>query len=160
MIKTKVKDIFASDTNVIIHQANCFNMFGGGIARRIAQLFPEAEAVDSATKRGDRKKLGNFTVAAINRPEYPNLKYIFNVYGQYDTSSQVRATQYDALTVGLERVRDYLEANNLTSLSVGVPYKIGSGLGGGDWRIVSAILESVFDGSPVKLTIYQHPDFK
>ena len=42
------------------------------------------------------------------------------------------------------------------SASIGIPYKIGCGLGGGDWNIVEDIIKTVFrDKKSDSVTIYK-----
>jgi hypothetical protein len=50
---------------------------------------------------------------------------------------------------GLEEVRDGLKyASNGQPTKIGIPYGIGSDLAGGSWRVVKAIIQSVFEDEP------------
>lgn len=47
MITTKTGDLLkAQDVDVIVHRANLFHTFGGGIARFIGKIWPEAYEAD------------------------------------------------------------------------------------------------------------------
>lgn len=39
--------------------------------------------------------------------------------------------------------------------SVAIPYKLGCGLGGGDWDTVDGIIRSVFDGTDILVEHWQ-----
>lgn len=176
MIKEKIGDIFvefeSGKINVIAHQANCFHTMGGGIARIIAQKYPAAKEADEKTLRGDREKLGTFTIGVL-----PDGKKIVNIYSQYDTSAMLntqddirdsveeamsqsnRATRYDAVVAGFIKLEKVIrEAKNSDKYIVGIPYGYGSDLAGGSWKVVRAIIESVFGTSPVKVMIVRLPD--
>ena len=124
----------AKDGNfdVIIHQCNCFNTFGSGIARQIKINFPSAYIADLQTLQGDIDKLGTFTSANIND------LVICNAYGQYRYGRNKQYTDYDALKKALTAI--YSTYGNVR---YGMP-KIGCGLAGGDWNIVEKIINEVF----------------
>lgn len=148
MIEERDGDIFKQqDLDVIAHQANCFCTFGAGIAAVIANLFPEAAAADKQTKHGDKTKMGTFSSAVITRGDRKFI--IANVYSQYGASTQSRQTEYDHLVNGLEKVRDAMKVSSGDlPAKIGLPYGLGSDLAGGNWKIVKAIVESVFENEP------------
>jgi O-acetyl-ADP-ribose deacetylase (regulator of RNase III) len=122
----------------ILHQANCFHTMGGGIARQIAMRFPEAYEADKRdSSYGDRSKLGTFTYAEIDDPNH----LIYNLYSQF-TFGMGRQTLYDAMVDGLERIRIHAISKGLTKL--GLPFNMGCTLGGGNWKIVRPIIDSIF----------------
>lgn len=148
-------NIFQAPIDVLVHQANCFCTFGSGIAKVIRENFPEAYAADCETKKGDKNKLGTYSVGIIRNPS--TFKYIVNLYGQYDTSATTRKTNYEALYSGMELIRDNI-LNKKVNLDIGFPYKIGCGFGGGDWNVVRAMILSVFDSYPNKVMICKKPE--
>lgn len=121
--------------DVIVHGCNCFNTFGAGIAYQIKLLFPEAYATDLQTKKGDKSKLGTITTTTINREDKTFI--IVNAYTQYSFSNfnSPVAVDYDA-------VRNIFKiiANLFKEKRIGLPM-IGAGLAGGDWKIISKIIE-------------------
>ncbi len=66
MIIHKDCNIFDGGAQGIIHQANCQNTMGSGIAREIRARYPEAYEVDCKTIAGDYKKLGTFSSVKTN----------------------------------------------------------------------------------------------
>ena len=156
MINQIAKDIFEADIDILVHSANCMCIMGGGIARQIAQKFPEAQDVDNKTVKGDKRKLGTYSSAKVN---HARIKYIVNLYGQYDISSSKRMTSYDALVSGMEELKAKLIEKKVDNLTIGFPYKLGSGLGGGNWRVVKTIIEEVWADYPGQIFICKHPDF-
>lgn len=160
--------------NVIVHQANCFHTMRSGVAGAIVRNFPEAEAADNKTVRGSKDKLSCFSAAKIH-----DVGIILNLYSQYDivgepnTSQEDkssleklmtkahRATRYDAIMGGFERIRDSIESNqNRTGEKyiLGIPYGYGSALGGGRWPIVRAMIDAVFADSNIEVVIVRLPN--
>jgi O-acetyl-ADP-ribose deacetylase (regulator of RNase III) len=154
MITEKSGDLLeANDYDVGCHVANCFCAFGSGIAYQIKKKFPEAYAADCITKRGDLSKLGSFTLAQVKNNNN-RLIFIANMYAQYGFSSnpgEERVLNYSALKKCLMGVKDYFP-NKI----IGVPYKIGCGLAGGDYQEVLSILDEIF-GDSGHLVIYRRP---
>jgi hypothetical protein len=81
-------------------------------------------------------------------------KMIGNIFGQGGVSSTYRMTNYEALYESLSMLRQVMEAD--LRLTIAIPYKIGCGVGGGDWTIVSAMLESVFSKVSNRVTLYRY----
>jgi O-acetyl-ADP-ribose deacetylase (regulator of RNase III) len=122
---------------------------GSGVAPLIATAFPSAKAADAATKRGDRDKLGRFSVGIE-----PNGFEVYNLYGQYGYGGRNRGqmdTDYNALLSALEGMARNIKLPFLTK--VGLP-KIGAGLGGGDWNIISKMIEDTLGSTCSSVTIY------
>ncbi len=146
------------EVEVIGHQANCQNTFGSGIARAIREMYPEAYHVDTMCAAKKQNVLGNWSAADINestrQTHGTKIQQIFNLYGQ-NLGTQFkerggRMTDYDALYLALKGMADTLSAR-YTKLGqkppvVGFPFLMGSALGGGNWHIVSRLIEVAFDG--------------
>ena len=147
MIRYKVKDIVEAvkdlEIDVLAHQANCFNTMGAGVAKALADNFPELSEVDQRTVKGDRTKLGTST-SAWNEG---NCTTLFNLYGQYGYSRVVKQTDYKALRSAIRAKKRHMkfetwldEENKPQPITIGLP-KIGAGLGGGDWNTIEKIIE-------------------
>lgn len=118
----------------IAQQCNCFNTMGSGVALAIKNAFPEAYEADCKTVKGDKKKLGGFTMAVTVHG------YIFNLYGQYNYGKDgAQYTNYEALRGSLRNMAFKLKSIGFTG-TIGLP-KIGAGTGGGDWETISQIIE-------------------
>ena len=142
MIKEMNGDIFeTSDLDIIIHQANCFHVMGGGIAKIIKQRFPAVYEADLKTIRGDRNKIGSMSSAIV---EYLGKeREIINLYSQYTFGGNIE-TIYSAMENGFNIID-----KKYTNKNIGVPYKIGCGLAGGDWNTVLDLIHKCFKNNNV-----------
>ena len=132
------------DLSVIMHQANCFNRMKSGIAKAISEKYPEAIEADNRTEPGDRKKLGSFTCGVGENDRI----HIINLYGQYEYGTDTLKTDYLALRAAVkEFALDYDSHYIITGdpLKVGIPYKLGCCLAGGDWNEVYKIFQEFFE---------------
>jgi len=116
--------------DVIIHGCNCFVVMGGGIAKQIKEAFPEAYAADCETVKGDKTKLGMNTYAKVGDV------IIVNGYTQFTYQRKV-SVDYDAIRSVFEQIYFHFKG---TTARIGYPL-IGCGLAGGDWDIVSKIID-------------------
>lgn len=138
-------DLLMSDCDVIGHGCNCFNSFGAGIALQMMNMHMPAWWADQATLRGDKKKLGTFTMAMDDSPAGP--RAIFNFYTQYSFSRTKVSADYDAIRSSLTLMRDRVDEIN-PDCKLGLP-KLGAGLAKGDWDTIAAIIEEVFSDRTV-----------
>jgi len=141
--------IFDCDAHAIIHQANCQNTMGSGIARQIRERYPEAYEADCQTTPGDIRKLGTFSWVKAK-----DGKFIYNCYSQYRYGREQRHTNYEAVYTGLSSIEQNARELGLTTLSL--PYNMGCMLGGGNFHIVNAIIEVIFKDSPIDLYICRY----
>nr|WP_319493778.1 macro domain-containing protein [uncultured Desulfobacter sp.] len=124
--------------DLIVHGCNCFCTMGAGIAKQIQSQFPQAWEADLATASGDKSKLGSYSEACINTPS--GRLYVINAYTQYHYSGDGVLVDYDALSKIFRTLK-----KQFSGLRMGYP-KIGAGLAGGDWKIISEIIDSALDG--------------
>lgn len=150
MIFRKDCNIFDGNAQGIIHQSNCFNTMGSGIARQIRERYPEAYEADCKTKSGDYSKLGTFSWVKTNDGKF----LIYNCYSQFRYGREQRHTNYEAVYNGLSQIEQHASQNGLTSLSL--PHKMGCMLGGGSWHIVNAIIEEIFLENNIDLYICRY----
>ena len=115
--------------DAIAHGCNCMNTMGSGVAKQIAMQYTRAKDADNNTIRGDWNKLGNHS-----RAQLPSGQRIYNLYTQYKYG---RGKHVEYLAVA--KCFDRLDACAYET-RVGIP-KIGAGLGGGDWGIISKIID-------------------
>lgn len=146
-------DIFNSGVNGIIHQANLHHTFGSGIAAQVKVKFPDAYQADLATKEGDYHKLGTFSHA------YQHKIDIFNIYSQigFRTVGNQCATHYPSVFAGMTAVRKYIDDTSI-DYRLGIPYKYGCGLAGGDFIIVEKIIRDVFKDWKNQVLICRRPE--
>ncbi len=150
MIEYRVGNLLEQpDLTHIAHQANLFHTFGSGIAKEIRLKWPRAYEVDLQTPYGNKNKLGSWSIS-------PGVPTIVNLYAQVGLGSADRQTSYDALDSVLRQLEIFLLEKE-EPVKLGVPYKIGCGLANGNWKIVSSIIESIYDKSLIPLVICRLP---
>jgi O-acetyl-ADP-ribose deacetylase (regulator of RNase III) len=124
--------------DVIVHGCNCFCAMGAGIAKIIKAQFPEAFEADLATQEGDRLKLGSFSHADVVRDGHEIT--IVNAYTQFHYSGNGVIADYGAIRTVFEKIKLQFPGKR-----IGYPL-IGAGLAGGDWRVISGIIDETLAG--------------
>ncbi|MEK8029548.1 hypothetical protein AACH06_01835 [Ideonella sp. DXS29W] len=124
--------------DVIVQGCNCQCRMARGIALTIRRVFPEAQMADSATKPGDRAKLGTISTATVHRNGHAIT--IVNGYTQFHWAGAGVKADYDAIRLVMQTVR-----RQFSGLRIGYP-KIGAGLAGGDWATIRAIISEELAG--------------
>ena len=131
--------------NVFLHQCNCQNVMGKGIAKAISTAYPEVARADNATQAGDRAKLGTYTYARVKENVV-----IANAYSQYNygwlnpLDSNGRQTDYDALRKALTSIRDDFASRSPHPIVFYVPLMIGAGNAKGNPRIIQPMVKEIF----------------
>ncbi len=153
MIKTINCNLIDAPTEVIASQCNCFNTMGSGVALAIKNKYPEAYTEDCKTIRGDRSKLGKFSMAHLTKNIEIGMKpyFVANLYGQYNYGTGGRKTNYEAIYCALEGLKIKMLENQLKS--VAFPYKMSSDRAGADWRIIEKMIEVVFENTNIEVLI-------
>jgi O-acetyl-ADP-ribose deacetylase (regulator of RNase III) len=128
--------------DVIVHGCNCFHTMGAGVAKQIKTMFPAAYKADLMTKYGDKSKLGTYSIASVD-----NLK-ILNAYTQYDFSGSGIKVHYSAIKSVFSAIKSQYSGKR-----IGYP-KIGAGLAGGNWGIISEIIDKELEGEDHALVVY------
>ena len=125
--------------DVIVHGCNCFHAMNSGVAKAIRAEFPEVYETDvQLTKKGDRGKLGTINATPIVRGDVSF--YVVNAYTQYDYGYDgSQRVNYEALRKAFFCVAAF------KGKRIAYP-KIGCGLAGGSWEIVSSIIDQELFG--------------
>lgn len=146
-----VDAIKAGEVQFVGHQANCFNTMRSGVAKALVEAFPRVEESDQRTIKGDKEKLGSYSLAHIFIEKTSMIIRVFNLYGQYNYGyNNETYTDYENLERALKEMATYISAYP-NERNIGFPM-IGAGLGGGDWKVISKMIEEIF--SDHKVTIY------
>lgn len=124
--------------DVIAHGCNCFNTMGAGIAKAIAEAFPEALAVDRATVKGDKSKLGTISAAEVQCGDHRIV--VVNAYTQFNWRGRGRKVDYDAISTCFAEI-----AQQFPKARIGYPL-IGAGLAGGHWKEIAPLIDHALDG--------------
>ena len=134
ILETKYRDLLdafdANEVQTIIHGCNCFRSFGAGIAKSIKERYPKAYEADLNTGHGDKNKLGHYSYAKLSDD-----KTIINAYTQYAYGGNKVNVDYDAIS----KVFELINKDFANHINIGIP-TIGAGLAGGDWNIISDII--------------------
>lgn len=142
MIKYVKGDLLNAEQNIIVHQCNAQDTMGSGVAKAIRDRYPQVYN-DYVKYFQDIPKPSRMGMVLAVQVGTERSVTVCNLIGQLHYLPRgIRHTSYDALTKGFEEIKRH------TKEDLAMP-KIGCGLGGGDWKIVSAIIESVFDDRDV-----------
>lgn len=142
-------DILQAETDVIIHQVNCQGVMGAGLALQIRLKYPDVykHYQQYCTRYPNSKDmLGHIqSICVGNDP----LLYIVNLFAQDGLGYGWRFTNYDALKLCLVQVNIRFKSKRIA-----VPYKMSCGLAGGDWNVVSKLIEDTL--TDCKVTYYKY----
>lgn len=148
MIINKVGNILNAEENIICHQVNINGVMGGGLARQIAQKYPEAEKIyHNFCERHDfsyKKLAGEVQLLKIN-----NRRGIANCFTQKENFD----TDYRRLKKCFARLLKYCKQRGLT---VAVPHKYGCGIANGDWNIVLNVFRELSKKYNVDVSVYKY----
>lgn len=129
-----------NDFDVVMHGCNCHHVMGAGVAAALARAYPQVLDADRArTRMGDRGKMGTYSKASVGGT------LVLNCYTQYDYSRGGRNFDYEAFARVLESVK-----KEYAGKKIGLPM-IGSGLAGGDWGIISVMINNILCGEDVTI---------
>jgi hypothetical protein len=164
MYKTVHGDLIAlaeqGEFDVIFQGCNCFHAMGGGLAKQLADRYPEVAEADRKTKYGDRDKLGTSSFCVVSGRGHTFI--VENVYTQFNWSNFQDVFEYDAFQNFLNDTEKYLKFGWMgfkdETPKLGFP-QIGAGLAGGDWERISKMIEKfaedVKDYADVTVVIYK-----
>ncbi len=134
-IEYRKGNLFHGDGNFIIHCCNAQNKMGKGFAKELRNRFPDCYEKYSETS--------GLHVGDIIPYVSEGGLTIFNMIGQdrYGNDGK-RYVSYDALATCFETLDSI--AVDIGMKSLHMP-KIGTGLAGGKWQIISSIIETHSD---------------
>lgn len=147
MVKNVKGNLLDSDCDYICHQVNCKGVMRSGIAKQIRERFPEV--YEEYKKLCESYECGpHYLLGSI---QFVDRFGVINMFSQelYGYDGQ-RYTSYDAFAKCLHAIR----ARVLIGSKIGFPKNIGCGLGGGNWKIISALIEEIL-GKDYDVYIYE-----
>lgn len=134
--------------DVIVHGCNCMHRMGKGIAHSIRARFPESYEADKETVKGSRQKLGTYSCVTVMCNDEHALT-IVNAYTQYHFSPRYGPNvDYDAIRAVFRLIKE-----NFAGKRIGYPL-IGAGLAGGDWDVISEIIDDELEGEDHTLVVF------
>lgn len=151
MVTIHEGDLLTSNCEVICHQTNCTGVMGAGIAKAIRAAYPEAyHALIERFEQG-AAELGEVDFVPTIRNGF--LRCVVNCYGEQNYRPRgVVHTNYEALQACFEKIKAEFVGKKYT---IGFPYNIGCGLAGGDWNIVSKLIEEAFAGDEWRVELWR-----
>ena len=147
MIEVKHGDLFEDDVDVVCHQVNCRGTMGKGVAKQFAEKFPRSARAYWLYVNTIRQLFGveNAAENLLGQVVWEKEKGVWtcSMFAQDAYGYGKCFTDYAAFRKCCKHLRAHLEQewNSKDRVKVGMPYKIGCGLAGGDWSIVHAIIE-------------------
>lgn len=137
------------EVDVIAHGCNCSNGFGSGVAKQIARRYPEVkEAFHEFTSVHNAflppaSLLGKCMYVSTSDGIVVNM-FTQENYGQDSIDCvPVVYCSYEAIEKGFIYLKEHWGREK-----IGIP-KIGSGLGGGDWNKIEAIINKIFNDTDI-----------
>jgi len=133
-------DILLIQEGIICHQVNCMGKMGAGIALALRKKWPQVYTDYMKAYELNQLRLGQVVFTTI----VPDQLIVANLCGQYRYGRDKRYTDYSALERCLVSVVNYN-----SNLPVYIPYRMGCGLAGGSWEMVSAIVNNIIPNAIV-----------
>lgn len=137
-------DITTIDKGVIMHQVNCQNVMGAGVAKALYTKYPQVkEKFHQLATQPDyntpAKRFGLVQPVRISEQ-----LVVLNSFSQlhYGRKKGVVYTNHQALLENLSKLDAYAKKHNLPTY---VPARIGCGLAGGDWTMVEKYIKENTD---------------
>jgi O-acetyl-ADP-ribose deacetylase (regulator of RNase III) len=140
-------------TKIIVHVCNDIGAWGRGFVMALSKRWPDPERRYHAWQKGDEQR--PFALGQVQFVQVSEEIWVANLLGQRDIrpSCGVPPVRYEAIRAGLKNVAS--EAK-LLQASVHMP-RIGCGLAGGDWSVISCILEDELLSVGIAVTVYDLP---
>lgn len=142
-VSYKIGNILDATENIIVQQGNAQSAMGGGLAGQLVQKYPNLKTSFkkwSSEYKTPQERMGKVHVFGLYPGQTSDGKIIMTIVGQLNYGRENKLyTDYDALAEGLVYVGVVMKRMRQT---VAIPYLIGCGLGGGEWKTVRQMVES------------------
>lgn len=132
--------------DVIVHGCNCFCNMGAGIAKQIKNTWAEVYHIDCSTKTGSRDKLGTVSLCMVEKGHLD----VINAYTQFNYGGK-KPVSYSAISSCFLKINNWYKG--VHGIRIGIP-KIGAGLAGGDWDVISKIIDGCTPDIDITLVEY------
>lgn len=128
----KQGDLLQCDEKIIIHGCNAQGVMASGVAKVIRAKYPSAY---------DAYRAGNLGLGIVTYAAQEDGKVILNAITQEFYGRQVgkQYVSYKAVYLCMQRINSFYSCEE-SPVYIAMP-KIGAGLGGGNWEIISKIIE-------------------
>ena len=140
MVRIIEGNLFETKADIICHQCNCQGVMGSGVAAEVKRRYPEV----FKAYRKDYEE-GKLVLGYVNFAQASTGQILANLCGQekygYDGKQY---THYDKLQECFNNVVTYAKANFVKKPVIAFPYLMSCHRGGGDWNVVSKMIEDTF----------------
>lgn len=152
------------DVDIIVHQVNCLCVKAHGLSQKIALKYPWADIYATRQRDGDRNLAvvedrgtpGTITVFKSPKLFYPDVVCFLSQWDFGTVERQYRKIPPYRDTRENRQKWFYQCLQQLKALhvkTVGIPYQIGCGLGGGDWTTYFEIIKHFAEESKIEFII-------
>lgn len=144
MIKILHGDLLKAKETYIAHQVNSYGKMGRGVALQIRNKYPDVfrRYEQYCSEHRSRELPGKVLLIPTD-----DGKVICNLFGQENYGYGKQFTDYAALSKAFTSLARIVPLDE----HIAMPYMLGCGNGGGDWSIVSGLIEDVFKEHSVVL---------
>ena len=153
MVQYKVGNLLDAPVDYICQQVNCQGRMSSGIAKAIKEKWSIVydEYVQKYQEREDEilrtsgsfeyiPSTGETLLGEIQLIQIDIDKIVINMFAQeYYGYDGKKYTSYDAFWTCLEGIKLTVPKGS----KIGFPYRIGCGLGGANWQVISTMIEEV-----------------
>lgn len=150
-------DLMNTPIQFVAHQVNCLGAFGAGVAKCIREKHPDVytQYKELCKESSPEELLGTSYVCKCNNYN----RAIINLFGQYQYGVSKRQTDYTALKNAIIDSIEYIHNEYMREdgcqIVIAIPYNMSCGLAGGDWSIVSSMLERIEKDENVLFVAYR-----
>lgn len=127
-------DLFKTDAQVIMHGCNNQGVMGSGVAAIVRRDYPEAYEGYVKWHQAGAMRLG-----AVQIVETKGVIILNAITQDFYGKTGARFVSYDAVASCMATADQYAKENGWEKIAMP---KIGAGLGGGNWEVIAAIIES------------------
>ena len=137
----------SGEINILAHGVNAKGAMNSGIAKLIRQAYPEVY-----TKYKNLYDEGGISLGVCQTVVLSKRKVVANLVTQQSYGRDTkRYVNYGAISMALHRLFFLAQYNGYV---VGMP-RIGAGLGGGSWLIISELVEFYANHFNVEVRVYE-----
>lgn len=147
MIEYRKGDLLGVTEGVIAHGVNCQGVMGSGVALAIKKKYPRVfkyyNILCESEKTDTKKLLGRTLIVRAKEDE--STPMVANCFTQNFYGTDKRHVNYEAVAESFASLYKHYNTSENPDMILHIP-KIGAGLGGGNWEIISRIIEDEYKG--------------
>ena len=138
---------------VIIHCCNNIGAWGAGFVLALSRRWPETRSNYIKWSKGYAKHEPKYELGNVQFVPVEEDIWVGNMLGQEGIRSKnsIAPIRYSAIVSSLWKVREFCQSHNCRVVCP----KFGSGLAGGDWKIIEKYLRDILCDSNIPVTVYE-----